>query len=70
MIRLNQLSMHYMLGESRIDILHEVNLEITAGERVACIEIYYRIRDRSPRTIRTSTGSSSLLHSATTQIQP
>lgn len=35
MIRLNQLSMHYMLGESRIDILHEVNLEITAGERVA-----------------------------------
>ena len=35
MIRLNQLSMHYTLGDSRIDILREVDLEIAAGERVA-----------------------------------
>ena len=35
MVRLNQLSMHYKLGDSRIDILREVDLEITAGERVA-----------------------------------
>lgn len=35
MVRLNQLSMHYALGDSRIDILREVDLEIAAGERVA-----------------------------------
>lgn len=35
MIRLNQLSMHYTLRGSRIDILREVDVEIEAGERVA-----------------------------------
>jgi putative ABC transport system ATP-binding protein len=35
MIRLNQLSMHYALRGSRIDILREVDVEIEAGERVA-----------------------------------
>ncbi|HRP64781.1 MAG TPA: ABC transporter ATP-binding protein [Thauera sp.] len=35
MVRLNQLSMHYTLGDSRIDVLREVDLEIAAGERVA-----------------------------------
>lgn len=35
MIRLKQLSMHYTLGGSRIDILREVDVDIAAGERVA-----------------------------------
>ncbi|MDO9600546.1 MAG: ABC transporter ATP-binding protein [Azoarcus sp.] len=35
MIRLKQLSMHYTLGESRIDILREVDLHVAHGERVA-----------------------------------
>jgi putative ABC transport system ATP-binding protein len=35
MIRLDQLSMHYSLGATRIDILREVDLTIAAGERVA-----------------------------------
>ena len=35
MIRLQNLSMHYTLGDSRIDILREVSLSIAAGERVA-----------------------------------
>ena len=35
MIRLQHLSMHYDLGATRIDILRDVDLSITAGERVA-----------------------------------
>jgi len=35
MITLQQLSMHYMLGGTRIDVLREVDLEIAAGQTVA-----------------------------------
>ncbi len=40
MIRLQNLSMHYTLGDSRIDILREVSLNIAAGE--------LEIRTRAP----------------------
>ena len=35
MIALQRLSMHYMLGGARIDVLREVELEIAAGQTVA-----------------------------------
>jgi putative ABC transport system ATP-binding protein len=37
MIELNQVSMHYTLGDSRIDVLRGVDLHIPAGQRLAVV---------------------------------
>lgn len=35
MIHLRNLSMHYLIGQSRIDILRDVDLDVQTGERIA-----------------------------------
>jgi len=37
MIELNRVSMHYTLGDSRIDVLRDVDLHIPAGQRLAVV---------------------------------
>ncbi len=37
MLSLNKLSIHYTLGETRIDVLRDINLHVSAGQRVAVV---------------------------------